>query len=149
MADYQRKTLVPLADVGPPGPLPGDLEGLADTSLADIELAVGTPAATELGYLNTGFFPVGAPVPPAAVTQVQYRLAAESLGFLLTLDAAATTAGGDTEIRWLNTVVLLPTDAWLITLVTVDAGLTMGDFTAIFAAAEGFPDALRTALGFV
>src|SRR3954462_6404643 len=110
---YQRKTLVPLADVGLPGNLPPDLDGLADSSLADIETAVGVAAATQLGYLNTGFFLVPTPPIETSVTQVQYRLGADSLGHLTLLAGSASAAGGEIEIRWDSQVVIAPGEAWL------------------------------------
>lgn len=148
MSDYQRKTLAPLADVGSPAPLPQDLFGLTDASLADVEAAIGTPAATQLGYLNTGFFPVvvPAPIPPQAVTQVQYRLAADDLGHLADLTDAATNLGGDHLIRWQTQVVLQPTDQWLIDIAITEAGLTQAEYDAIFAAALAQQDTLRNLL---
>lgn len=147
---YQRVELIPPLDVGDPGPLPVDLQGLDDASLADVTAAVGVDAATQLGYLNTGFLPVEVPSPPSdqAVTQVQYRLGADSLGHLTLLESSAATAGGDIAIRWGSQVVIEPGEAWLNQLVLVEAGLTQLDYDAIFAAARGEPDPLRNALNF-
>jgi hypothetical protein len=61
---YQRKTL-PSILMGVPAPLPAELVGLSDASLADLSAAV-PEAAQELGYAGQGFFPVepDPPTPP-------------------------------------------------------------------------------------
>ena len=59
---YQRKTL-PDTNMGNPAPLPAELVGLSDASLADLTAALGV-AAGELGFDGQGFFPV-TPEPPA------------------------------------------------------------------------------------
>lgn len=53
MANYQRRNLATGEDVGEPGPLPSELEGLADLSLADLSWV--DPAR---GFAGTGFFRV-------------------------------------------------------------------------------------------
>jgi len=148
---YQQVQLVPPLDIGEPGPLPYDLEGLDDASLADVTAAVGVPAATQLGYLNTGFLPVTTADPPStlAVTQVQYRLGAESLGFLATLETSAAAAPRNVQIHWESQVVIEPGEPWLDQLVLVEAGLTQLEYDAIFEAARGEPDPLRAALNLV
>jgi hypothetical protein len=64
MTLYQRKTL-PSILMGVPAPLPAELVGLSDASLADLSAAV-PEAAQELGYAGQGFFPVepDPPTPP-------------------------------------------------------------------------------------
>ncbi|MCA6262709.1 hypothetical protein [Phenylobacterium sp.] len=59
---YQRKIL-PNTNVNDPGPLPPELVGLADESLANLSAALGV-AAEELGYAGQGFFPYTPPPPP-------------------------------------------------------------------------------------
>lgn len=148
MADtYQRKQLSTDTNVGDPGPLPPELVGLDDTSLADLEAAVGTEACEQLGYLDTGFFPadVAPPVPAGSVTQTQFQIAADSLGDLDVISAAANGAGGETLIRWRTQVVLSPDQAWLHDLCVVEAGLSERDYAAIFAAAAQVTDATRAA----
>lgn len=49
---YQRKHLADMSAVGEPGPLPADLDGLADGDLANLDW---TDAF--LGYRGDGFFP--------------------------------------------------------------------------------------------
>lgn len=61
MTLYQRKTL-PSTLMGDPAPLPAELVGLSDASLADLSAAV-PDAAEELGYAGQGFFPVTPPPP--------------------------------------------------------------------------------------
>lgn len=63
MIQYQRKLLSDMSDVGSPGPLPGPIANLADADLANLPHALG-PAAAELGFTNTGFFPVDVSVTP-------------------------------------------------------------------------------------
>ena len=62
---YQRKTL-PSILMGVPAPLPAELVGLSDASLADLSAAV-PEAAQELGYAGQGFFPVEPDPPPPPV----------------------------------------------------------------------------------
>ena len=62
---YQRKTL-PSTLMGDPAPLPAELVGLSDASLADLSAAV-PEAAQELGYAGQGFFPVQPDPPPPPV----------------------------------------------------------------------------------
>jgi hypothetical protein len=62
---YQRKTL-PDTLMGDPAPLPAELVGLSDASLADLSAAV-PEAAQELGYAGQGFFPVQPDPPPPPV----------------------------------------------------------------------------------
>jgi len=59
---YQRKTL-PDTNMGDPAPLPAELVGLADASLADLSAALGV-AADETGFAGQGFFPFTPPPPP-------------------------------------------------------------------------------------
>ena len=65
MTLYQRKTL-PSTLMGNPAPLPAELVGLSDESLADLSASV-PEAAQELGYAGQGFFPVPPPPPPPPV----------------------------------------------------------------------------------
>jgi hypothetical protein len=66
---YQRKTL-PDTLMGDPAPLPAELVGLADVSLADLSAAV-PDAAVELGYEGQGFFPfTPEPPPPPPVDEL-------------------------------------------------------------------------------
>jgi len=62
MTLYQRKTL-PDTLMGDPAPLPAELVGLADASLADLSAALGV-AADETGFAGQGFFPFTPPPPP-------------------------------------------------------------------------------------
>jgi len=66
---YQRKTL-PDTLMGDPAPLPAELVGLADDSLADLSAALGV-AADETGYAGQGFFPfTPEPPPPPPVDEL-------------------------------------------------------------------------------
>ena len=66
---YQRKTL-PDTNIGDPAPLPAELAGLADASLADLSAALGV-AADETGFAGQGFFPfTPEPPPPPPVDEL-------------------------------------------------------------------------------
>ena len=66
---YQRKTL-PDTNMGDPAPLPAELVGLADASLADLSAALGV-AADETGFAGQGFFPfTPEPPPPPPVDEL-------------------------------------------------------------------------------
>jgi hypothetical protein len=52
---YQRRRLSTNEDVGEPEPLPANLRGLPDDTLADLSAS---------GYPDTGYFPVVEPPPP-------------------------------------------------------------------------------------
>lgn len=74
MIAYQKRQL-PADDIGEPGDLPAELQGLADISLADL---IWTDEA--LGYHGFGYFPVTLPDPPGPRREipkstVQARLA--------------------------------------------------------------------------
>ena len=53
---YQRKLVPSMVDIGEAAELPADLQGLDDTTLADLSRGLGQ-AAIELGYTGHGFFP--------------------------------------------------------------------------------------------
>jgi hypothetical protein len=136
MAIYQRKQLSTDTDVGPPGPLPDDLDGLADVSLADIEAAVGHDAAAQLGYLDTGFFPVVAGPVPGSVTNSQLRIALSDAALLDDANnAVATSPDPNDDIRWQYNSVFSETDAWLLTVF----GSVGINHVTIFAAARAVP----------
>jgi len=66
---YQRKTL-PDTLMGDPAPLPAELVGLSDDSLADLSAALGV-AADETGFAGQGFFPfTPEPPPPPPVDEL-------------------------------------------------------------------------------
>lgn len=75
---YQRITLATLALIGAPGPLPPELVGLADESLADISAAI---SPSPVAYAGAGFWPVTVTTPtfdPQAETvtdEVKYLVA--------------------------------------------------------------------------
>jgi len=69
---YQRKTL-PDTNMGDPAPLPAELVGLSDVSLADLSAALGV-AADETGYAGQGFFPVTPEPPPPPVVDELHKV---------------------------------------------------------------------------
>jgi hypothetical protein len=121
MTDYQRKTLVPLANVGLPGPVPHDLDGLMDVSLADVTLAVGVPAATQLGYLNTGFFPVPAPPTGVTVNAGAFRVALRRAGVQVQFQNAVNALGNEFK-DWYDHQPTFTLGDVFITAVGVQAG---------------------------
>jgi hypothetical protein len=92
---YQKRLLAGMVDVGEPGPLPADLVGLADVSLADLGWTY-----EPLGYRGFGFFPVLAPVVPATVTQLQFRRALRLAGIKATVDAFIAAQDEETVEAW-------------------------------------------------
>jgi hypothetical protein len=60
---YQRRKLTTSEDIGGPAPLPVELEGLSNASLADLSAAI-PDAVSELGYAGDGFFLTALPYPP-------------------------------------------------------------------------------------
>lgn len=92
---YQKRQL-PADDVGEPGNLPLDLQGLEDSSLADL---IWTDAA--LGYHGFGYFPVTLPDPPPpipeAVTQLQFRRALRHFGLYEAVVAYVATQSAETQ----------------------------------------------------
>lgn len=95
MIAYQKRQL-PADDVGEPGDLPAELQGLADISLADL---IWTDAA--LSYHGFGYFPVEVDDPPApipiAVTQLQFRRALRHFGLYEAVVAYVATQSAETQ----------------------------------------------------
>ncbi len=95
MIVYQKRQL-PADDVGEPGDLPLELQGLADISLADL---IWTDAA--LGYHGFGYFPVEVADPPppipVAVTQLQFRRALRHFGLYDAVVAYVATQSAETQ----------------------------------------------------
>ena len=136
--NYQRATLAPPAPVGIPQPLPADLLGLDDASLADVEAAIGVDAATQLGYLNTGFTPVPDPPPlppPLVVSNTQLRIALNDAGLLDDMNTAVAGLGADDQIRWTyNSAFSIDDPAVIAAMASVGINRP-----AIFAAAAAVP----------
>lgn len=59
---YQRK-LLPDTNIGDPVPLPAELVGLDDDTLADLSAHLDAGAVQQLGYVGQGFIPVPDPEP--------------------------------------------------------------------------------------
>jgi hypothetical protein len=75
---YQRRRLSPAEDLGAPAPLPRELAGLSNASLADLS-AWSPEYAAQLGWAGEGFFPfTPPPSPPPPVDELNkidfYRL---------------------------------------------------------------------------
>lgn len=94
MIAYQKRQL-PADDIGEPGDLPLELQGLEDISLADL---IWTDAA--LGYHGFGYFPVEVDDPPppipVAVTQLQFRRALRHFGLYDAVVAYVATQSAET-----------------------------------------------------
>lgn len=74
MSTYQRIVVSTGQPNGAPGPLPRFLEGLKDTSLANLPAVLDPGAIAQLGLEDTGFLPVADPPGPAprSVTRVVF-----------------------------------------------------------------------------
>lgn len=98
---YQKRTLVPAADVGAPGPLPAHLRGLSDASLADLPAALSPGAITELGLANTGYVPVVIPDPVVfpVLTRPQLILGLKAVNRLAAMRSAAGGLPADDEAQ--------------------------------------------------
>lgn len=133
---YQRVTLVPPAPVGGPDLLPPELVGLDDASLADLPAAIGVEAATQLGYLNTGFTPIPdppPPPPPVVVTNVQLRIALSDASLLDDMNNAVfASPDPNDDIRWLFGTVFEIDQAFIVAAMN-SVGIPRA---AIFAAAQ-------------
>lgn len=140
---YQRVQLSTSTNVGASAPLPDDLFGLENESLADIEAAVGHDAAAQLGYLDTGFFP--APelpvVPPNIVTNSAFRMAASDAGKLDDIDAGIAALGDpNATIAWqYNSVFDLNAAPSFLHLAGLQVGLDDAELAALFAAGRSKP----------
>jgi hypothetical protein len=134
---YQRMTLVPLANVGPPGDLPDDIDGLADVSLADLEAAIGVPAATQLGYLNTGFFPVVPPVMNPQVGNGALRVALRRAGLQGQFQTAVNGLGNEFKDWYDHQPTFTVGDGFIIAVVAAAGGALPGQIAAIFTVAQG------------
>lgn len=138
---YQRVALPGNIPVGDPGSLPADLEGLDDVSLADLTAAIGVPAATQLGYLDTGFLPVVFPDPPSRVpvTNSQLRIALFDAFLLDDVEAAVALLPQDVQIRWQYNSVFSVDQAVIVTIFTA-ALIDDPTRQAVFAAAAEVPE---------
>lgn len=134
---YQRKTLVPLANVGLPGDLPANLQGLAAVSLANLPLAIGTPAATELGYLNTGYFLVGDPTLNPLVGAGAFRVALRRAGLNVQFQNAVNSLGNEFKDWYDNQPYFTVSDGFIIAVVAAAGGGMPAAMPGIFTVAAG------------
>lgn len=86
MSLYQRKLLSDDSDIGEPGPLPGDLVGLADESLADLSWV-----AASQGYVGAGYFPVADPPQSVRLITTRDFMRRLTSAELLAIETAAET----------------------------------------------------------
>lgn len=86
MTLYQRKLLSNDSDIGEPGPLPADLVGLADESLADLSWV-----AESQGYAGSGFFTVAEPPPSVRLITTRDFMRRLTSAELLAIETAAET----------------------------------------------------------
>lgn len=71
---YQKKLLSDMSLVGAPGPLPDELQGLADESLADLSWS-----DVSLGYQGYGFFPDSGQGTPSGLARLVALLVSKSV----------------------------------------------------------------------
>jgi hypothetical protein len=134
---YQRKTLVPLANVGPVAQLPANILGLADSSLANLPLAIGTPAATELGYLNTGFFPDVPPIVNPTVGNGAFRVALRRAGLQANFQSGVNSLGNEFKDWYDNQPTFTVGDGFVTAVVAAAGGALPAQIAAIFVVAAG------------
>jgi hypothetical protein len=133
---YQRKTL-PNTNIGNPGPLPSDIAGLEDASLANLSAALG-PAADELGYAGQGFFfvadPPPAPVIPQVVSRMQAKMALQNAGLLASVESTVAAGTAATQIYWADAPDFHRDHPVLLSLATA-LNLSSAQVDALFTAA--------------
>ena len=143
--NYQRKTL-PSTAVGEPGPLPADLVGLDDATLADLSVHLDQDACAELGYAGEGFFRVADPeLPryvPAEVPMYKVRKLLIKQGLLATVEAALGTlpgeAGALAMVDWEYAPNLVRSSA-LVQGMGAIIGLTSDEIDDLVIAANAIP----------
>jgi len=137
---YQRRTLVPAADVGQPGALPAALRGLSDASLADLPSALNAYAVTLLGLDNTGFVPVVVADVPGRVNRLQFITALQGLGFYAAVRTAVNglAATDPISIYFLNTPSFGREDPRLLDFATLISA-SAATVDAVFVAAGQVP----------
>lgn len=69
---YQRRLLSDMSDIGEPGPLPQELVGLTDESLADLSAAISPAARELLACEGHGFFPVPEAAAPRRISRIAF-----------------------------------------------------------------------------
>jgi hypothetical protein len=135
--DYQEVTVPGNVPVGVPAPLPLDLVGLADVSLADLTPAIGVPAATQLGYLNTGYLPVPppSPTPHFTVSAGALRIALDRVGLLNDFNSAVNGLSQEFDLWW-DHQPTFTLGSLFILAVMAEAGPPLSDdMEAVFVAA--------------
>ena len=114
---WQKRTLVPAANVGQPGPLPQFLVGLSALSLADLPTALNAAAVAALGLANTGYLMVIIDDIPQVITRLQFITALQNAGSYAAVAAAivAKPVADPVRIYFLETATFTRTDPRLLT----------------------------------
>lgn len=98
MTTYQKRLLAGSVDQGEPGPLPADLVGLNDNSLANLDWTY-----EPLGYRGYGFFPVEVEAPvvvPMSITSWQAAQQLFANGGTLEAMQALVDGSGDEALKF-------------------------------------------------
>lgn len=128
---WQRQTLAG-ENVGEPGPLPDNLVGLTEDSLADLSWA-----DPSVGYADTAFVPVevaDAPMVPQVISRMQAKqvlLATDRLG---AVDAVMATQPANVQLYWSDASHFHRSHP-IIEQMGGALGLTSDDLDALFIAA--------------
>jgi hypothetical protein len=134
---YQRVEL-PDTLIGEPGPLPAELVGLADETLADLSAHLDPEACAALGYVGQGFLyvdpPPAPPVVPAVVSRMQAKMALLAAGLLDDVEAAVSAGSAELQIYW-NEASDFHRDHPVLIGMTEALGLTAEQTDALFIAA--------------
>jgi len=138
MANYQRKTLADMSNIGVAAMLPSDLEGLADETLADLSASIDPDACEALGYSGQGFFPVADPQPPPVIPTIvakwRAKIALHNAGLLTAVETAIASADVPTQILW-SDVPEFHRDSPELAAVIAGLGMTSDQVDDLFIAA--------------
>lgn len=128
---WQRQTLAG-DNVGDPGPLPDDLVGLADESVADLSWVDAA-----LGYADAKFVPVDVADPvevPQSISRMQAKQALLAAGTLTAVEAAMASAPAAVQIYWAD-ASHFHRDHPVLEQMAGALGMTSDDLDALFIAA--------------
>lgn len=135
MIVYQRRDLATSANIGEPGRLPHEIDGLMDVDLANLSWV--DPL---LGYTGIGFFPVVVADPvvvPEVISRMQARLALFAAQKLDVLEAYMDLADTPRAYRiYWEAVSELHRDHPLVEAIGVIVGLDSAEIDDLFVAAK-------------
>ena len=135
MIVYQRRDLTTSTDIGEPGPLPYEIDGLMDADLANLSWV--DPL---LGYTGIGFFPAVVADPivvPEIISRMQARLALFAAQKLDILEAYMDLSDTPRAYRiYWEAVSELHRDHPLVEAIGIIVGLSGSEIDALFIAGK-------------